>query len=88
VARRAGVAEGTAATALRRLRAQSATETVDPIVRARRAVAQAHQRVTEQAAATRAQQAAHWHAEDQATEQRHDHAADQGIAALTADGAT
>jgi RNA polymerase sigma-70 factor (ECF subfamily) len=88
VARRAGVAEGTAAAALRRLRAQSAAETVDPIVRARCAVAQAHQRVTEQAAATRALQSARWHAEDQATEQRHDHAADQGMAVFAADGAT
>jgi RNA polymerase sigma-70 factor (ECF subfamily) len=87
VARRAGVAEGTAAAALRRLRAQSAGETVDPIVRARHAVAQAHQRVIEQAAATRAQQAARWHAEDQATDQRHEHTADHGIAVFAADGA-
>jgi transposase len=88
VARRAGVAEGTAATALRSLRAQSSAETVDPIVRARHAVAQAHQRVTEQAAATRALQAVRWHAEEQAIEQRHEHAADQGTPVFAADGAT
>jgi RNA polymerase sigma-70 factor (ECF subfamily) len=87
VAQRAGVSQGTAAAALRSLRAGPAAETVDPIARARQAVAQAHQRVTEQAAATRAQQAALWHAEDQAVDQRHEHAADQGAAVFTADGA-
>jgi RNA polymerase sigma factor (sigma-70 family) len=85
VARRAGVAEGTAAAALRSLRAQSAAETVDPILRARHAVAEAHQRVTEQAAATRAQQATRWHTDDQAAQ--HD-AADQATPVFAADGAT
>jgi RNA polymerase sigma-70 factor (ECF subfamily) len=88
VARRAGVAEGTAVAALRRLRAQSATETVDPIVRARQAVAQVHQRVTEQAAAARAQQAARWHAEDRTAGQRHADVADQGMVVFAADGVT
>jgi RNA polymerase sigma-70 factor (ECF subfamily) len=87
VAQHAGVAQGTAAAALRSLRAGPAAETVDPIVRARQAVAPAHQRVTEQAVATRAQQTAHWHAEDQAVDQRHEHAANQGAAVFTADGA-
>jgi hypothetical protein len=82
------VSQGTAAAALRSLRTGPAAETVDPIVRARHAVAQAYQRVTEQAAATRAQQTAHWHAENQAVDQRHEHAADQGMAVFAADGAT
>jgi transposase len=80
VARRASVSQSTAKAALRNLRAQPSAETADPIVRARQAVAEAHQRVTEQAVATRAQQAARWHTEDQA--------ADQGMAVLAADGAT
>jgi RNA polymerase sigma-70 factor (ECF subfamily) len=87
VARRAGVAEGTAAAALRSLRAQSAAETVDPIVPARDAVTQAHQRVTEQAEATRAQHAARWHAEDQAGDQRHEYVAEQRTPVFAADGA-
>jgi RNA polymerase sigma-70 factor (ECF subfamily) len=84
VARPAGVSPSTAKAALRNLRAQPSAETTDPIVRARQAVADAHQRVTDQAAATRAQQAARWHADDHAAE----HTADQAMAVLAADGAT
>jgi RNA polymerase sigma-70 factor (ECF subfamily) len=84
VARRAGVSPSTAKAALRSLRAQPSAETADPIVQARQAVADAHQRVTAQAVATRAQQTARWHAEDQAAEL----AADQGMAVFAADGAT
>jgi RNA polymerase sigma-70 factor (ECF subfamily) len=84
VARRAGVSQSTAKTALRNVRAQPSAKTTDPIVRARQAIADAHQRVTDQAAATRAQQAARWHTEDHAAE----HTADQAMAVLTADGAT
>jgi RNA polymerase sigma factor (sigma-70 family) len=83
VARRAGVSESTAKAALRSLRAPPSAETVDPIARAREAVAEAHQRVTARAVDTRAQQAARWHAEDQAAR----HAVDQKMAVLAADGA-
>lgn len=84
VARRASVSQSTAKAALRNLRPQPSSETVDPIARARQAVVDAHQRVTAQAAATRAQQAARWQADDQAA----DHTADQGMVVLAADGAT